>query len=69
LRHIALEALVAGETDIDDSLSAKVSLYRMFLAIWSVTGAQLEVGSDDDIAAAARVRRLTPKLTRGYDNR
>lgn len=56
----ALEALVAGETDIDDSLSAKVSLYRMFLAIWSVTGAQLEVGSDDDIAAAARVRRLTP---------
>jgi len=56
----ALEALVAGETDIDDSLSAKVSLYRMFLAIWSVTGAQLEVGSDDDLAAAARVRRLTP---------
>lgn len=56
----ALEALVAGEADIDDTLSAKVSLYRMFLAIWSVTGAQLEVASDDDPAAAARVRRLTP---------
>lgn len=56
----ALEALVAGEAEVDDSLSSKASLYRMFLAIWSVTGAQLETTANDDPAAAARVRRLTP---------
>ena len=56
----ALEALVAGEATIDDSLSSKVSLYRMFLSIWSVTGAQLETAASDEPAAAERVRRLTP---------
>lgn len=56
----ALEALVAGDATIDDSLSPKVSLYRMFLAIWTVTGAQLEADASDDAAAAERVRRLTP---------
>lgn len=56
----ALEALVAGEAELDDTLSAKVSLYSMFLGIWSVTGAELERDSSDEPAAAARVRRLTP---------
>ena len=56
----ALEALVAGEAEIHASLTPKVSLYKMFLTIWSVTGAKLESESSDDPAAAARVRRLTP---------
>lgn len=56
----ALEALVAGEADMDDSLPPKVALYRMFLAIWTVTGAQLEADANDDAKAAERVRRLTP---------
>jgi len=56
----ALEALVAGEATIDSKLPPKESLYRMFLGIWTVTGAQLEADSSDDASAADRVRRLTP---------
>ncbi len=56
----ALEALVAGEANLDSNLAPKVSLYRMFLAIWTVTGAQLESDASDEATAAERVRRLTP---------
>ena len=56
----ALEALVAGKANLDSNLTPKVSLYRMFLAIWTVTGAQLETDASDDASAAERVRRLTP---------
>jgi len=58
--RVALEALVAGETSIDESLGPKISLYRMFLGIWTLTGAQLEKSAGDDATAAERVRRLTP---------
>jgi len=56
----ALQALVAGEASIDDNLSPKVSLYRVFLSIWSATGAQLESDAGDDDTAENRIRRLTP---------
>lgn len=56
----ALEALVAGETSIDDSLSPKVALYRVFLTIWSATGAKLENDAGEDDTAENRIRRLTP---------
>ena len=56
----ALEALVAGEATIDEASSPKISLYRMFLGIWTVTGAQFESDAGDDPTAAERVRRLTP---------
>lgn len=56
----ALEALVAGEVTIDSNLSAKVALYRMFLGIWNVTGAELEAQAGADDNAANRIRRLTP---------
>lgn len=56
----ALEALVAGEVDLDNTLTPKVSLYRMFLSIWTATGAQLESDASDEASAAERVRRLTP---------
>jgi CheY-like chemotaxis protein len=56
----ALEALVAGEAIIDETSSPKLSLYRMFLSIWSVTGAQLETEPNNAPTAADRVRRLTP---------
>lgn len=56
----SLEALVAGDASVDDSLEPKVALYRMFLTIWTTTGAQLESHASDDATAAERVRRLTP---------
>jgi DNA-binding NarL/FixJ family response regulator len=56
----ALEALVAGEAAINDTLSPKVALYRVFLTIWSTTGAMLENEAGDDDTAENRIRRLTP---------
>ena len=56
----ALEALVAGDAAIDDSLPARTALYRMFLGIWNSTGAKLEAGSDDSDTPSDRIRRLTP---------
>lgn len=56
----ALEALVTGEISIEEQLPPKVALYRMFLAIWNTTGAQLEGSPTGEDSAANRVRRLTP---------
>jgi len=38
----SLEALAAGEAQVDSDLPPKVALYQMFLGIWANTGAQLE---------------------------
>lgn len=56
----ALEALVAGEASIDQSLSPKTALYRMFLGIWGSTGAQLESPDGASDAPEGRIRKLTP---------
>ena len=56
----ALEALVAGEAEIDESLSPKVALYQMFLGIWNSTGAQLETQSGEIQEPGDRIRQLTP---------
>ena len=60
---LALEALVAGDAQIEENLSPKIALYKMFLGIWNSSGAQLEADSDSSVTAAEKVRRLTP-LTR-----
>ena len=56
----ALEALVAGDAAIDDNLPPRVALYRMFLGIWSTTGAQLEEPAKGADNPTDRIRRLTP---------
>ena len=56
----ALEALVAGDAEINDDLPPKTALYRMFLGIWSTTGAQLEDPAEGADAPSDRIRRLTP---------
>lgn len=58
--RVALEALVAGDTDIDDSLEPRTALYRMFLGIWSSTGAKLETSNDKADAPSDRIHKLTP---------
>ena len=59
----SLEALAAGEAQVDSALSPKVALYQMFLGIWASTGAQLEQHGGGDTGRTdpeERVRRLTP---------
>lgn len=63
----ALEALAAGEANIDSDLSPKIALYRMFLAIWSTTGAQLETGEAvEGSNTAKRVSKLTPASRQAF---
>jgi len=59
----SLEALAAGEAQVDSDLPPKVALYQMFLGIWANTGAQLEQRGGGDTGRTRpeeRVRRLTP---------
>ncbi|KIC37910.1 response regulator [Leisingera sp. ANG-M7] len=59
----ALEAILAGETEYDSSLSPKAALFRVFHAIWSSTGAPAgEDETDTGLAAKAQrhLRQLTP---------
>lgn len=56
----ALEALVAGDADAAPDTPAKIALYRMFLGIWSSSGAQLEADADRTETPAQRIRNLTP---------
>jgi len=62
----ALEALVAGEASIDNTLSPKVALYRVFLTIWSATGAKLEDDAGGEDTAENRIRRLTPASRQAF---
>ncbi|GLQ21164.1 response regulator [Algimonas porphyrae] len=62
----ALEALVAGDAAIDDTLPARTALYRMFLGIWNSTGAQLESPASNDDSPTERIRRLTPKSRQAF---
>lgn len=64
--RMALEALVAGEADLDTSLPAKIALYRMFVGIWSVTGGVLEADAEESATPAGRVRKLTPKSRQAF---
>ena len=40
--RVSLEALAAGERQLDPSMSPRVALYHVFHAIWCSSGAQLE---------------------------
>ena len=63
----ALQALVAGDVNMDDSLSPKTALFQMFLGIWNTTGAQLETedvpGGD---AQSVRIHKLTPTSRQAF---
>lgn len=62
----ALEALVAGDAAIDDSLSPRTALYQMFLGIWNSTGAQLETETSASDTPTDHIRRLTPKSRQAF---
>lgn len=62
----ALEALVAGQVDLDDDLPPKIALFRMFLGIWNSTGAKFEATSDDNDPLAKRLSAITPRNRQAF---
>jgi len=67
----ALEALAAGERNLDASMTPRVALYHVFHAIWSSTGAQLETRNDERRAspsddAARRILRIAPRSRQAF---
>jgi CheY-like chemotaxis protein/DNA-directed RNA polymerase specialized sigma24 family protein len=65
--RVALEALAAGEAQLDANLTPRVALYRVFHAIWCSTGAQLEApddGESDD--TAHRLLRIAPRSRQAF---
>jgi len=66
-----LEALAAGERELDASASPRVALYQVFHAIWQSAGAKLEprdaesdaAGSDD---AVHRLMRIAPRSRQAF---
>ena len=62
----SLEALAAGDVELEDRLSPRVALYRAFHAIWGTTGAQLEAkpGVSDD--PANRLMRIPPRSRQAF---
>ncbi len=65
--RVALEALAAGEAQLDSGLTPRVALYRVFHAIWCSTGAQLEApddGEHDD--TAHRLLRIAPRSRQAF---
>jgi CheY-like chemotaxis protein/DNA-directed RNA polymerase specialized sigma24 family protein len=66
--RVALEALAAGDTALDASLTPRVALYRVFHAIWCSTGAQLEAPQDEGLAddTAHRLMRIAPRSRQAF---
>jgi DNA-directed RNA polymerase specialized sigma24 family protein len=67
--RVALEALAAGERQLEPHMTPRVALYHVFHAIWSSTGARLEGeeivshGQDD---AARRLLRIPPRSRQAF---
>jgi DNA-directed RNA polymerase specialized sigma24 family protein len=61
----ALQALAAGEAELEN-LPPKVSLYKLFQAIWGQTGAKLETSSAQGDAITQRVLRIPPRHRQAF---
>lgn len=54
----ALEAVAAGEVQLQEAVTPRVALYQVFHAIWGTTGAQLEVEAANSGGGGDPTRRL-----------
>jgi len=66
-----LEALAAGERELDQTASPRVALYQVFHAIWQSAGAKLEPrqSEEDDSAsddAVHRLMRIAPRSRQAF---
>jgi len=68
--RVALEALAAGELQLEPSMSPRVALYHTFHAIWQTSGARLEPRPADGQApaddAAQRLMRIAPRSRQAF---
>ena len=70
--RVALEALAAGERNLDPALTPRVALYHVFHAIWCSSGAQLESREDSSLTstapddAAHRLMRIAPRSRQAF---
>jgi DNA-directed RNA polymerase specialized sigma24 family protein len=66
--RVALEALAAGERQLEPDLTPRVALYQVFHAIWCSSGAQLEAVEDDDLAddTSRRLMRIAPRSRQAF---
>jgi DNA-directed RNA polymerase specialized sigma24 family protein len=68
--RVALEAIATGERSLDEGVSPRVALYRVFHAIWGGTGATLEAPVDEASVAGAdptqRLMRMAPRSRQAF---
>ena len=70
--RVALEALAAGERNLDPALTPRVALYHVFHAIWCSSGAQLESREESSLTsnapddAAHRLMRIAPRSRQAF---
>ncbi|HEY9234266.1 MULTISPECIES: anti-anti sigma factor/receiver protein PhyR [Phenylobacterium] len=66
--RVALEALAAGERQLEANLTPRVALYHIFHAIWLSSGAQLEAPGDDESGddASRRLMRIAPRSRQAF---
>lgn len=67
--RVALEALAAGERQLEPHMTPRVALYHVFHAIWMSSGARLE--GDETVArassdAARRLLRIAPRSRQAF---
>ena len=66
--RVALEALAAGDKQLDSRLSPRVALYHVFHAIWCSSGARLEDRVDEHTGAdpSQRLLRIAPRSRQAF---
>jgi DNA-directed RNA polymerase specialized sigma24 family protein/CheY-like chemotaxis protein len=66
-----LEAIAAGERQLESTASPRVALYQVFHAIWASAGAKLEPRGDEEDATASpdavqRLMRIAPRSRQAF---
>ena len=68
--RVALEALAAGDRQLESSMSPRVALYHVFHAIWQSSGARLEPRPAENAPppddAASRLMRIAPRSRQAF---
>ena len=62
----SLEAVAAGQIEIEETATPRVELYKAFHAIWGTTGAQLEETSGATDDPARRLMRIPPRSRQAF---
>jgi DNA-directed RNA polymerase specialized sigma24 family protein len=68
--RVALEALAAGERQLEAHMTPRVALYHVFHAIWVTSGARLEASQDGGTLGndepARRLMRIAPRSRQAF---